>query len=240
MAAERGASLFWAAARNALAERGRFLVALSGGSSPAVLFRRLAAETAARMLDWSLVHVFWVDERCVPPDHAASNYNLAHGLFLSRLPGPGPVIHRISGELSAEVAAACYERDLSETFGPATLPVFDLVLLGMGSDGHTASLFPEEDLTVQPWQRVAVVHVPRLETDRVTLTLPVLNAARQVLFFVTGGDKAAMVGRIFSGQGSSYPAAKVIPAAGHVTWFLDREAAAGLLESSMMEGERTP
>lgn len=233
LVAARAAALFFAAAREALVVRGRFTVALSGGTSPLPLFRRLGEAAPHSGIDWGAVHVFWADERCVPPDHGESNFRQANELFLSRLPGPGPVIHRIPGELLPQVAAERYAAELSSIFGLVRRPDFDLILLGVGSDGHTASLFPGMDLAAQVGRNAVSVFVEKLSSHRITLTLPVLNAARQVLFLVTGADKAAIVAAILQGPGgTNYPAALVRPDSGTVAWLLDGEAAARLTRRS--------
>jgi 6-phosphogluconolactonase len=228
--AARAAALFFVAARQALAARGRFTVALSGGTSPLPLFRRLGEEAPHTGIDWGAVHVFWADERCVPPDHGESNFRQANELFLSRLPGPGPVIHRIAGELLPQVAAERYAAELSSIFGSVRRPDFDLILLGVGSDGHTASLFPGMNWAAHAGQSTMAVFVEKLRSHRITLTLPVLNAARQVLFLVTGADKAAIVAAILQGPGgTNCPAALVRPHDGTVAWLLDGEAAGRLV-----------
>ncbi|MDD2337293.1 MAG: 6-phosphogluconolactonase [Geobacteraceae bacterium] len=225
-----GAELFLGAAREALTARGRFTVALSGGSSPIPLFRCLAEEAPRAGIDWRAVHVFWADERCVPPEHAESNFRLAEGLFLSKLPAPGAVIHRIAGEESPDEAARRYEADLSASFPGEEIPVFDLLLLGVGSDGHTASLFPGMDLDGFSGRNAVAVYVEKMMSHRVTLTLPVLSSARRIVFFVTGAAKAEIVGEILGGSGEvHYPAALVAASENHVSWLLDREAASGIV-----------
>lgn len=225
-AGTRGAELFLGAARDALAARGRFTLAISGGSSPIPLFCRLAAEAPGAGLDWSAVHVFWADERCVPPDHAESNFRLADEFLLSKLPAPGAVIHRIQGEQSPDKAASLYEADLSASFPDEEIPVFDLLFLGVGSDGHTASLFPGIDLDDCPRRNAVAVYVKKLRSYRVTLTLPVLSKARHLVFLVTGDAKAAIVDDILAdGEGRHYPASRVASSSARVTWLLDKEAA---------------
>ena len=225
-AGTRGAELFLTAAREALAARGRFTVALSGGSSPIPLFCRLTAEAPGAGIDWSAVHVFWADERCVPPDHAESNFRLADELLLSKLPVPGAVIHRIRGELSPDKAASQYEADLSAFFPDEEIPVFDLLFLGVGNDGHTASLFPEMDLAHMTERKAVAVNVEKLRSYRVTLTLPVLCNSRRTVFLVTGVGKAGIVGEILrDGEGRCYPASRVASMSANVTWLLDNAAA---------------
>lgn len=225
-AAARGAELFLSASREALASRGRFTVALSGGTSPIPLFRCLAARAPFAEVDWSAVHIFWVDERCVPPDHPESNFCLAQEHLLSKLPAPGAVIHRVAGELLPDEAARLYEAELSAIFSGAEIPVFDLLLLGVGSDGHTASLFPDMDLERFSERRAVAVYVEKLRSSRVTLTLPVLTSARRIIFLVTGSGKAGIIAKILGGSGEMhYPAARVAASENQVSWLLDRDAA---------------
>lgn len=225
-AAAEGVKLFLEAARDALAARGRFSVALSGGSSPVPLFRHLAEQAPRAGIDWGAVHIFWADERCVPPDHAESNFRLADELFLSKLPARGLVIHRIAGELFPEEAASCYEADLSRSFAEDEIPVFDMIFLGIGSDGHTASLFPGMDLDRCSGRKAVAVYVEKLHSHRVTLTEPVLSNARHLVFLVTGVAKAAIVAEILGERkGLSYPASRVASSSAAVTWLLDAAAA---------------
>ncbi|MGA7827226.1 MAG: 6-phosphogluconolactonase [Geobacteraceae bacterium] len=229
-AAVRGADLFFTAAREAIAEQGRFTVALSGGSTPIPLFRRLAEEALGSGLDWSAVHIFWADERCVPPDHPESNYRLAEDLFLSKLPTPGATIHRVAGELSPDEAACHYETELVASFPDEEIPVFDLLLLGVGSDGHTASLFPGMDLERLASRKAVAVYVEKLQSSRVTLTLPVLVRARRTIFLVTGVAKATIVREILGdGEDCRCPASRVASTSARVTWLLDQEAAGGIV-----------
>jgi 6-phosphogluconolactonase len=225
-AGAKGAELFLGAAREALAARGRFTVALSGGSSPIPLFRRLADEAPCAGIDWGAVHVFWADERCVPPDHPESNFRLVDKHLLSKLPAPGAVIHRIAGEEAPNEAASRYEADLSALFPGEEIPVFDLLMLGVGSDGHTASLFPGIDFGDCSRRIAVAVYVEKLRSYRVTLTLPVLSKARHLVFLVTGDAKAAIVAEILAdGEGHQFPASRVASSAARVTWLLDKEAA---------------
>jgi len=232
LAAVRGAELFLEGARRAIEERGRFTVAVSGGSSPAPLFRRIAEQAPTSGIDWGAVHVFWADERCVPPDHQDSNFRMAYEILLSRLPAPGPVVHRIAGELPPHEAALRYEEELSRTFTDGGLPVFDMIFLGVGSDGHTASLFPGMESKGHEGRKAVAVHAEILNSRRVTLTLPVINNARRVVFLVTGSGKADIVAEILEGKDRArYPAAGVAPTKGMLTWLLDADAV-GLLRQS--------
>ena len=228
-AGARGAELFLTAAREALAVRGRFSVALSGGTSPIPLFRHLAENASRAGIDWSAVDVFWVDERAVPPDHTESNFRLADELLLSTLPAPGAVIHRIAGEIAPDEAAHRYEADLSASFPDEEIPVFDLIFLGVGNDGHTASLFPGMDRDDFSGRKAVAVYVEKFRSYRVTLTQPVLSNARHLVFLVTGAAKAGIVAEILGESGEiSYPAARVAASENRVTWLLDSEAADGI------------
>lgn len=223
------AGLFRALADTAVAERGRFAAALSGGSAPQGLYTILANEPHAGRIDWDRVHLFWADERCVPADHGDSNYRLVQELLLSRVPIPDENVHRVRGEDGAEQAAAAYERDLKAYFGDEDWPAFDLVILGAGEDGHTASLFPGSFQAREDNRLAAPVYPGAHMRDRVTLTLPVLNHARNVLFLVSGQSKQRMVRSIVQeGNPGSLPAGLVRPSTGVCTWFLDEDAAASL------------
>lgn len=224
--AARAAELFLSTARRAIERQGRFSVALSGGESPVPLFRRLADQATASGIDWTKVHIFWADERCVPPDHPGSNFRLAQELLLSRLPSPGAVIHRIQGELPPEDGAKAYRADLRTFFSSSPLPEFDQIWLGLGEDGHTASLFPGNDQPGSSSDSAIAVYVDSIASHRVTLTLPAINNARQVFFIVTGNAKAEVVTKILERSADArFPASLVALPSGCVTWFLDREAA---------------
>lgn len=227
--AVRGAELFLEAALRAIDERGRFTVALSGGASPQPLFRTIAEQAPNWGIDWGAAHVFWVDERCVPPDHPDSNFRMAQELLLSRLPAPGAVIHRIAGELPPKESAIRYEEDLSLAFGGDELPVFDMIFLGVGSDGHTASLFPGMESKGNEGRKAVAMYAENLDSHRVTLTLPVINNARRVVIMVTGAGKADIVAEILEGKNAGrYPAGRVAPLRGTLTWLLDADAGKNL------------
>jgi 6-phosphogluconolactonase len=219
-AADRFVSL----ASAAIARRGRFCVALAGGSTPEPVYARLAQRPRAGKIDWARVEVFWGDERSVPPDHPDSNYRMAHQSLLDRVPIPEKNVHRIRGELPPQEAAAAYRLELQDHLGVDGR--FDLILLGMGPDGHTASLFPGTDAVQEQEHSVVAVYVEKLDTWRVTLTLPVINAARQVVFLVGGEQKAHSLARVHAGE--PLPAAMVEPADGQLSWLVDRDAAARL------------
>jgi 6-phosphogluconolactonase len=211
-----------------LRKSNRFALALAGGSTPKELYTRLAEAKA----DWERVHFFWGDERCLPPDHPDSNYCTAQETLLQHISIPSENIHRIMGENSAKDAAQAYEADLRRFFGNE-LPRFDLILLGLGTDGHTASLFPgSPGVRARRRQAVPVRHTtpPPPLVDRVTLTLPVLNAAAQVIFLVAGRDKAETMAEVLNGthQPDRLPAQGVRPANGRLLWLADEAAAAKL------------
>jgi len=221
-AAQRLADL----ARKATESRGRFSVALSGGSTPSPLYRLLTEEPYRSQIPWAQVDLFWADERCVPPDDPGSNYRLAYEALIAHTPIPAENVHRVRGELAPKAAARAYDRELRRFFcGPR--PRFDLVLLGLGSDGHTASLFPTSE-ALQETERLAVATTAFYDnrpTERVTLTLPPLNAARQVLFLVSGPEKAEIVQAVLADVDGRLPARRVRPVAGQLTWLLDAAAA---------------
>jgi 6-phosphogluconolactonase len=215
-------------AQAAVADHGRFTVALSGGSTPRALHERLARSPLSESVDWANVHVFWGDERMVPPDDIESSYRMARETLLAHVPIPAANIYpvpTVGG--TAEAAASAYEETLTAVFG-AKLPRFDLILLGMGPDGHTASLFPDTDAAAITDRLVAAPYVPHLDAHRLTLTLPVLNAARQVAFMVAGADKQETLQAVW-GAGASgdrgLPSSLVHPAQGTLTWLVDRAAA---------------
>lgn len=216
----------------AVAARGRFLVALSGGATPGPVYELLARDYA-RALDWSRAVVFWSDERCVPPADARSNYRFARSRFLERVPVQPAQVYRIRGEDDPAAAAAAYERALRTVLaaGPQIAPTasFDLALLGLGSDGHTASLFPGRPAVRESDRWVLADEITGLGA-RVTLTPAVLNLAREVMFLVEGTPKADVVQRVLEGpcEPGQLPAQAIRPATGRTVWVLDRPAAARL------------
>ncbi len=236
---EAGAAAFAAAARAAIAAHGRFVTALSGGSTPRALFELLATERFAASIDWSRIHVCWGDERAVPPDADASNYRMAREALLDHVPIPPSQVHRIRGEEPPMIAAAAYERTLRTLFAtpvgpPRPVPGarFDLVLLGMGDNGHTASLFPGLQAVRETERWVVAESVAEVRMWRITLTPVVLNGSAEVLFLVSGGDKASMLHRVLDGpvRPDTYPAQIVAPHHGRLRWLVDIDAAAELEE----------
>lgn len=223
--------------RDAVAARGRCTVVLSGGSTPRRLYELLALEHSTQ-LDWKHVECFWGDERAVPPDHKASNFGMARGALLEPLAIPRDHIHRIEGERAdLDAASRDYERDIARVLGvprDGPPPAFDVVLLGVGADGHTASLFPGSCAIDEVERWVVMQHAPSPGPDRVTMTPTILNAARHVLFLVAGGDKAETLARVLEGPQDPrrLPAQAIQPASGTLTWFVDRTAAAHLKQRS--------
>jgi 6-phosphogluconolactonase len=218
--ARAAARAFVESAAEAIAERGRFAVALAGGSTPKATYEVLARDHAEDV-DWPNVHVFFGDERTVPPDHEDSNYRMAREALLDLVPTGS--VHRMRGELPPDEAAASYETDLRQFFGGEA--VLDLVMLGIGGDGHTASLFPGTPALEVTDRLVVANPVPKLDTTRLTLTAPVLSAARAVSFLVAGEGKAEALREILEGDADPhrYPAKLVRPPGGP-TWFVDRDA----------------
>jgi 6-phosphogluconolactonase len=225
------AEMFARAAADAVAVAGRFAVALSGGSTPRRLYRRLGSDPWRARLPWDRCHLFFGDERAVPPDHPDSNYRMVRETLLDAVPIPAAQVHRIRAEADdPERAAHDYEDELAAFFGRGVPPRFDLVLLGMGEDGHTASLFPGSPVLEERRRWVAAPWVEAKQARRLTLTLPVLNQAALVLFLVCGPDKAGTLPRVLRPETGTPlpPAARIAPATGRLVWLLDGDAARDL------------
>ena len=221
--AERAASDFSKLATEALASSRRLTVALAGGSTPKAFFARLTEEPFRSVVDWTKLWLFWGDERCVPPDHPDSNYGMAHRALLEKLPAPPTHVYRIHGEDPPPQAARDYEKTLRDVFGASVdWPEFDLILLGMGSDGHTASLIPGTSAVQEEKRWVAENVVRSLQTVRVTLTLPVINRAQRVWFMAAGAKKAAAFAKAQGDPTPDCPASLVRPAKGELRWYVDR------------------
>lgn len=224
-------------AGSAVRARGRFVIALSGGTTPRATYRRLADPAFAAQVPWTQVHVVWGDERSVPPDDPMSNYGMARTTLLDRVPVPTSQIHRIEGELDPALAAQRYEATLRQVFGTPMGPPrsgpgarIDLVLLGLGDDGHTASLFPG-GAALGEVDRWAVPAFPAtVPTPRVTLTLPVIAAAAEVIFLVSGAAKAQILARVLDPalRAPELPARSVARSGGCVRWIVDAPAATAL------------
>ena len=213
-----------------------YSIALSGGSTPRRLYAQLVDEPELdRQIPWERVHFFWGDERPVPPDHPDSNYRMAYEAMLSRAPIPPANIHRIKAEdPDAGIAADDYADDMRRFFGITNgeLPRFNCVLLGMGSDGHTASLFPGSPALGEAKRLVMANWVEKFQSYRITLTAPVFNNADLILFLVSGSEKAGALKTVLEGdkEPDRYPAQLIQPSRGASIWFLDRSAAAGLTD----------
>ena len=226
----------------AVSARGRARIAVSGGSTPKATFALLAdpAHPFLHSMPWPQLELFFVDERTVPPDHPESNYRMTREALLDKVNLRPEQIHRIQGELEPEVAAAQYEYDLRRTFRleGAEAPRFDIVTLGMGPDGHTASLFPHTDAIHEIGRLVVANQVPQKDTWRVTLTWPVINHAREVFFLIAGTDKAQPLHDVFLGPKDveRLPSQLIWPASGILTLILDK-AAAALLPSPGADGK---
>src|SRR3974390_140459 len=229
---DAAAELVSRATNEAVSKRGRFTIALSGGSPPKSLFNLLASN-ARTTLPWDRMFFFWGDERHVPPTDPESNYRMAEEAMLGKIPVAAGNVFRIAAENpDAAAAAEAYEQTLRKFFGlaPGQIPIFDLILLGMGPDGHTASLFPGTAAVHERSRLVVSNWVEKFKTDRLTLTLPVLNAARQVAFLVSGTDKAAVLHTVLEENvpPEQYPAKLIQPVDGKLLWLVDRAAASAL------------
>ncbi len=228
--ARRSVELFVTTALEAIEARGVFYTALSGGHTPARFFQRLGAAREARSLPWEKVHVFWVDERYVPPDSQDSNYKLAADAFLSRVAIPPDNVHRIPTEYEdINDAARAYEQTIRAVFGlaPGEIPEFDLIVLGMGRDGHTGSLFPTAYATYDTEDLACVVYVLDASLKRITLTRPVLMAARHLAVLVSGKRKARTLREVLTSEPDEvkFPIHVLWPVLDRVIWLVDRDAA---------------
>ena len=223
----RAAELFKTAARAHVDQRGRFVVALSGGSTPRGMHRLLASPPVLMEVPWERTHLFWVDERCVPASDPESNLGTAWRDLLQYLPLPRENIHFVRGDFPPEEAAEEYQLELTRFFQleEDEFPIFDLIFLGMGKDGHTASLFPGSSALHEESSLVVAVKGGTPNVGRVTLTYPVLNRARQIVFLVAGREKAETVKALLEGTRPELPAARIKPFHGEVIWLLDQEAA---------------
>ncbi len=232
--ARKAAELFAETAERAMARAGRFTVALSGGSTPKLLYSLLAAEPYRSRVPWDQTHVFWGDERCVPPDHPDSNFGMAKPTLFNRVPISADRLHRMQAEREdLDAAAREYETEIARTFGvPPTgdPPALDLILLGLGPDGHTASLFPYTEAVLETRRWVVLNFVPKFGANRLTLTAPILNRGSTILFLVAGTDKAPVLKEVLEGPADPerLPSQLIRPVAGRLIWLVD-QAAAGLL-----------
>jgi 6-phosphogluconolactonase len=230
------AVLFTELARERVRQGRVFTAALSGGSTPRTFLEILANPEFSQRIQWESVHLFQVDERCVPPENLQSNYRMIRGSLLRPVPGAAENFHRMVAEQEdRDSASAEYEEEIRKVLAPAegSLPPFDLIFLGLGSDGHTASLFPGSSALTENIKWVCPNYVEKLQMHRLTLTYPVINAAAEVVFLVAGSDKAEILRHVLEGprDHQRFPAQGVQPAGGSATWYLDRPAAQSLRKS---------
>lgn len=223
--AQEAVNFFKDKVQDAIARRGVFNCAISGGSCPILFFELLAVES---LLEWSKIHIFWVDERCVEPTHKDSNFNLAKRLFLSKVAIPAENIHRIYGEKPAYQAVEEYEQDIRLHFGisQGQWPVFDVAVMGLGVDGHTASLLPGTDVLDNHTDVAVQVYSDAAPYTRITLTVPTLTAARSLIFLITGRDKAEIIREVLTYplRPWQYPVQTLWPAVEKMTWLVDADA----------------
>jgi 6-phosphogluconolactonase len=214
----------------AVQQRGVASLALSGGDTPRMVYEQLGSERTHVKPPWKKTHLFMGDERCVPPDASNSNYRMVNDTLVRRISIPPANVHRIVGEIPPSDAAEIYEDKLKEFFqlGPGQLPVFDVILLGLGEDGHTASLFPGTPAVTETQRMVTSLTVEGQKAARITLTLPVINNARTVMFLVAARNKAKVLQKVVEESEIIYPAQMVAPTSGELHFLVDREAASQL------------
>ena len=232
--AKEGGRIFLQAGRHAIAKDGRFRVALSGGTTPQALYKVLSDVTDTQLINWNAVHFFFGDERCVPPDHQDSNFRMANQHLFQPLQIPPEQIFRMEGEVSdPHVAAVQYEERLMSEFNtiPPSIPRFHLMILGIGKDGHTASLFPHTPQLNETHRLVIPSESPKGIPQRLTVTFPLINQAEVILILVSGQAKASIMGEIFSRGNdvpSEIPASRIRPVDGRMIWLLDQDSAKAL------------
>ena len=225
--AQKATTIFNQTAKESIDRQGRFVVAISGGATPRRMYRMLAEEPCGSAIPWDKTYIFWVDERCVPENDPASNFGVAKKDFLNRVPVPGDQVYPMPGELPPKQGAQKYQKVLIEFFNlkDGRFPIFDLIFLGMGTDGHTASLFPGHRTVDEKKRLVVAVKGGDPDVNRLTLTLPVLNRARQIVFLISGKEKAATLKTVFEKDQSRFPVQKIHALDKELNWLLDRESA---------------
>ena len=230
--AEKGAELMYNTAKKAVARKNSFAVAVSGGSTPRAMHRLLSQEPYRSDMPWQKTHFFWVDERMVPFDHPDSNFGAAQTDLISMIPTPADQVYPMPAMMHPEEGAGLYQAKLKTFFQDSGSldPVFDLIILGIGTDGHTASLFPGQPSSQEPDRWVLSVKGGQPDVFRLTFTYAVLNSARHILFLVSGDAKAAVVKTLIEDRQAQLPAAKIQPLNGKITWLLDQKAASLLSE----------
>jgi len=233
--------LFYELARSCIESKGRFVTAISGGSTPRAMHRLMAEEPYRSYIPWKHIHLFWVDERCVPERAPESNYGTARRDLLDSVSIPSNQVHPIPVTVPHDEAALHYEQELEHFFhrAGADKPNFDLMLLGIGTDGHTASLFPEQDSLNERNRMVLPVRGGEPDIDRITLTLPAINHARRIVFLVSGRKKASIMKYLSSGRPESkaLPAGLVRPVRGKILWMVDEDAASLMSGKAIQRGE---
>jgi 6-phosphogluconolactonase len=232
--AETAANIFMSTAKDCVMQKNLFTVAISGGSTPRSMHKLLAEEPFRSDIPWNRTHIFWVDERCLPVVDPASNFGLAKEDFLERISIPLEQIHPMPGEFTPEEGAKKYQEEMERVFQiqEEDASTLDLIFLGMGRDGHTASLFPGAQPSRAPDNWVIAVKGGNPNVFRLTLTYSVLNRARRIYFLVSGKEKAPIVRTVLENKEAHLPAQKIQPAQGELTWLIDREAASLLSEPS--------
>jgi 6-phosphogluconolactonase len=227
MLAQKAATLFNQTAKESIDRQGRFVVAISGGSTPRRMYRMLAEEPCGSAIPWDKTYIFWVDERCVPENDPASNYGSAKKDFLNRVPVPEAQVYPMPGELPPKQGAQNYQKALIDFFQleDGRFPSFDQIFLGMGSDGHTASLFPGQAALDERKRLIVAVKGGNPNINRLTVTVPVLNRARQIVFLISGKEKASSLKTVFEDRKNQLPAQRIRPLNGELIWLLDQEAA---------------
>ena len=229
--AKRGAQIFSQTAKESVNRHGRFAVALSGGSTPRPMHRLLSEEPYVSEIAWHKIHIFWTDERLVPFEYPDSNFGAARKDFLEKVPIPPDHIHPMPVSCLPEQGAALYQEELEEFFQRfgGNNPAFDLIFLGIGEDGHTASLFPAQEALQEKKRWVVAVKGGNPDVHRLTMTCPLINHARQVVFLVSGRQKAEILESISEKRQLRLPAQKIQPLGGKLTWLVDQDAASLLV-----------
>lgn len=228
--AKQAAEIFVHTAEHAICKRGVFTVALSGGSTPRQMHKMLAGEPHIQNIQWEKTHIFWVDERCVSQDSLHSSFGMAKRDFIEKSPIFETHVHGITCRSAPQASASAYQNILGDffSFERSPVPRFDLIFLGMGKDGHTASLFPGQTALDEKEKLVVAVKGGNPSVNRITMTLPLLNQARHIVFLITGQEKAKTVQRVFEDSKIRLPVQKIRPANGRLTWLLDCGAASFL------------
>jgi 6-phosphogluconolactonase len=236
--AQKGAEIFLNAARRSVELKGCFMTALSGGSTPRPMHKMLTRGPYHSNVPWEKTHIFWADERNVTSDHPDSNYGTAKKDLLEKVPIPSDHIHAMPVWLDPEAGIWTYQKKLEEVFSTekSNLPVFDLIFLGVGTDGHTASLFPGQEILGNRETWIVSVKGGKPNVERLTMTYSILNEARHIVFLVSGEKKCRILRTIFEDKLAGLPVQRIQPRKGKLTWLIDQEAAARL--PSRVSGSR--